>query len=221
MALPSGPGFEMTVNFFGPLPVTLRGITCILSSTDRVSRRADMLATPAADFTAEGIVNVLILTNWYVALWGMPTQHSLGRWPPALLETFARCSPAFFGVRKIAASFCCHNGNGGVEHVNFAMAQMLVVVVNEHQIDWGAQLRCVELACNDSVSAATGLASNEVHIGKLSNASGSLDIRGSPTISSHIATWRPTVSNALAISSWWGHRGDVGGALDEFISPPP
>ena len=47
------------------------------------------------------------------------------------------------------------------------MAQMLAMVVNERQDDWDLQLRHVEFAYNSSVSAVTGLALNEVHMGRL------------------------------------------------------
>ena len=41
------------------------------------------------------------------------------------------------------------------------------IVCNEHQNDMGAHLSHVEYVYNNSASAATGLASNEVHIGRL------------------------------------------------------
>ena len=44
---------------------------------------------------------------------------------------------------------------------------MLSMVCNEHQNNWDAHLLHVEYAYNNSISAATGLASNEVHIGRL------------------------------------------------------
>lgn len=48
------------------------------------------------------------------------------------------------------------------------MAQMLAIVVNETQHDGDdIQLHHVEFAYNSSDSAATGLAPNEVHIGRL------------------------------------------------------
>ena len=47
------------------------------------------------------------------------------------------------------------------------MAQMLAMVCNEHQNDWDVHLPHVEYAYNNSVSAATGLAPNEVHMGRL------------------------------------------------------
>ena len=47
------------------------------------------------------------------------------------------------------------------------MAQMLAVVVNELQNDRDEQFRHVEVEYNNSVGAATGLTSNEVHMGRL------------------------------------------------------
>ena len=59
------------------------------------------------------------------------------------------------------------SGNGGVERVNHIMAQMLAMVCNEHQNDWGIHLPHVEHAYNNFVIAATGLAQNEVYVGRL------------------------------------------------------
>ena len=47
------------------------------------------------------------------------------------------------------------------------MAQMLALVVNERQDDWDLRLPHIEFAYNNSGSAATGLAPNEVHMGIL------------------------------------------------------
>ena len=71
------------------------------------------------------------------------------------------------GVRKLATSSYHPNCNGGVERVNRSMAQMLDMVVNERQDDWDLHLPHVEFAYNNSVSAATGLAPNEVHMGRI------------------------------------------------------
>ena len=51
--------------------------------------------------------------------------------------------------------------------MNHTMAQMLAMVVNELQNNWDVQLPHVEFAYNNSVSAATGLAPNEVHMGRV------------------------------------------------------
>ena len=67
MPRPEGSGIAVSVYYFGPLPVTPRGNTYILLFTDRFSRRADMYAVTAAEFTAEGTADILI--NRYISLW--------------------------------------------------------------------------------------------------------------------------------------------------------
>ena len=57
------------------------------------------------------------------------------------------------------------------------MAQMLAMVVNERRGDWDWLLPHVEYASNNSVSAATSLAQNEVYIGRLSRLSLTIFIR--------------------------------------------
>ena len=44
---------------------------------------------------------------------------------------------------------------------------MLAMVVNEQQDDWDLRLPHLQFAYNNSVSAATGLAPEEVHMGRL------------------------------------------------------
>ena len=51
--------------------------------------------------------------------------------------------------------------------MNHTMVQMLGMVVNESQTDWGSQLPHVEFAYTNSVSAVTGFAPSEVHMGRL------------------------------------------------------
>ena len=60
MLLSEGPSVVVSVDFFGPLPVTPRGSTYILLFTNRFSRRADMFPVTAAEFTAEGTANILV-----------------------------------------------------------------------------------------------------------------------------------------------------------------
>ena len=50
----------VSVDYFGPLPVTPRGNTYILLFTDPVSRRADMFPVNAALFTEESTANILV-----------------------------------------------------------------------------------------------------------------------------------------------------------------
>ena len=162
--LPNSPGISISVDYFGPLPTTARGNSYILLFTDRFSRRADMFAVTAAEFTAEGTANILV--NRFIPLWGCPSTLLSDNG----LQFCAQLALAVYkllGVHKLTTSAYHPSGNGGVERVNHTMAQMLAMVCNEHQNDWDAHLPHVEYAYNNSVNAATGLAPNEVHIGRL------------------------------------------------------
>ena len=70
-------------------------------------------------------------------------------------------------VQRLTISTYSLSGNSGVERAYCTMAKTLAIVCNEHPNDWNAHLSRVKYACNSSASAATGLASNEVHIGGL------------------------------------------------------
>ena len=94
----------------------------------------------------------------------MSAQHTLGQRPPAFLKA---CRLKLLGVWKIATSSYNSNGIGGMERVNHAMAQLLAMVVNGLQDNWDEQLPHVEVAYKNSVSTATGLAPNEVHMSRL------------------------------------------------------
>ena len=96
----------------------------------------------------------------------MPTQHTLGQRPPVLLKP-SQAVYRLLGVRKIATSSYHPNGNGGVERINHTMVPKLAMLVNELENNWDEQLPHVKLGYNKSVSAATGLAPNEVHMGRL------------------------------------------------------
>ena len=153
-----------TVDYFGPLPVTQQGSTYTLLFTDRFSRRADMFPVTAAEFTAEGTANILV--NQCIPLWGCPRTILLGNG----LQSCSKLSQAVYqrlGVRTLATNSHHPNCNGGIERVDHTMAQMLAMVVNERQDDWDSQLPYVEFAYNNSVSAATGLAPSEIHMGRL------------------------------------------------------
>ena len=130
MPLPEGPGVSVSVDCFGPLPVTPRGNTYILLFTDRFSRRVDMFPVTAAEFTAEGTAHILV--NQYIPVWGCPRTILSDNG----LQFYSKLSQAVYqllGVRKLATSSYHLNCNGGVERVNHTMAQMLAMVVNERQ----------------------------------------------------------------------------------------
>ena len=118
-ALPEGPGVVVSVDFFGPLPVTPRGNTYVMLITDRFSRRADMFPVTAAEFIAEGTANILV--NKY---------NSIRRCPRTILSEnglyfCSKLSQAVYhllGVCKLVTSSYHPYGNGGVERVHHTMA---------------------------------------------------------------------------------------------------
>ena len=167
LPLPEGPGVAVSVDYFGPLPVTSRGNTYILLLTDRFNHWADMFPVTAAEFTAEGTANILVNLNQYIPLWGYPrtilSEHGL-----QFCSKLSQAVYQLLGMHKLDTSSYHPNCNGSVERVNHTMAQMLAMIVNERQDDWDLHLPHVEFAYNNSVSAVTGLAPNEVHMGRLS-----------------------------------------------------
>ena len=70
LSLRNGPGITVSVDYFGPLPLTPRGKPYICLFTDRFGRRADMYAVEAAQFTTAGTADILV--NQYIPLWGCP-----------------------------------------------------------------------------------------------------------------------------------------------------
>ena len=132
MPLPEGSRVAVSFDYFGPLPVTPRGNTCILLFTDRFSRRADMFPVTAAKFTAEGTANILV--NQYIPLWGFPrtilSDNGL-QFCSKLLQAVSQ----LLDVHKLGTSAYHPNCNGGIERVNHTMAQMLAMVVNERHDD--------------------------------------------------------------------------------------
>ena len=98
MLLPEGPGIAVSVDYVGPLPVTRRGNTYILLFTDRFSRRADMYAVTAAEFTAEGTANIFI--NRYI-----PSGDARAAYSQTTASSFApslrRRSTSFLAFGKL------------------------------------------------------------------------------------------------------------------------
>ena len=123
-----------------------------------------MFRTTATEFTAEGTANILV--NQYIPLWGCPRTILSDNGLQFLLQDF-QAVYQLLGVRRLATSSYHPNGNGRVERANHNMAHMLAMVVNERQNDRDLHLPNVEFAYNNLVSAAMGLAPNEVHMGRL------------------------------------------------------
>ena len=128
MPLPSGPGQIVSVDYFGPLPMTQNGNKHILLYTDRFSRHIAAYAVTQDERAAEGTAQIFV--EKYVSLWRCP--HTLSSDNGS--EFVARLSLAIYKlmrIRKIATTAFHPKSNGGVERVNQSLAQMLSLVTSE------------------------------------------------------------------------------------------
>ena len=91
-----------------------------------------MFAVTAAEFTAEGTINILV--NRFIPLWGCPSTL-LSDNGLQFCAQLATTVYKLLGVHKLTASAYHPGGNGGVECVNHNIAHMLAMVCNEHQND--------------------------------------------------------------------------------------
>ena len=162
--LPSGPGQIVSVEYFGPLPITRNGNKHKLLYTDRFSRHVAAYAMTQEERTAEATARIFV--EQYISLWGCP--HTLLSDNGS--EFVARLSLAMYKLmrtRKIATAAFHPKTNGGVERVNHSLAQMLSLVISEQQDDWDKWLPYEGQAYNNSVSTATGLGPNDIHLGRM------------------------------------------------------
>ena len=123
--LPNSPGISVIVDYFGPLPTTARRNSYILLFTDRFSRRADMFAVTAAEFTAQCNANIAV--NCFILLWGRLSTLL----PDNGFQLCAQLATAVYkllGVHKLTTSAYHTSGNGSVERVSHTLAQILAMV---------------------------------------------------------------------------------------------
>ena len=146
MPLPSGPGQIVSVDYFGPLPITQNGNKHILLCTDRFSRHIAAYAATQDERTAEGTARIFV--EQYIPLWGCCYTLLSDNGP----EFVARLSLVIYKlmrIRKIATAASHPKSNGGVERVNHSPAQILSLVIIEQQDDWDEWLPYVVQAYNN------------------------------------------------------------------------
>ena len=132
LPLPNGPGITISGDYFGPLPLTPRGNVQILLFTDRFSRRADMFAVSAENFTAAGITDILL--NKYIPVRGCPVAL-LSDNDQQFISKLATIVYDRVGIHKVNTSTYHPCTNDGVERVNHVLALVLSTVGNEKKAD--------------------------------------------------------------------------------------
>ena len=165
MPLPSGPGQIVSVDYFGPLPITRNGNKHILLYTDRFSRHIAPYAVTQDERTAEGTARIFMAQ--YIFLWGCPHALLSDNNGSEFVASLSLAIYKLMRFRKKTTLAFHPKSNGGVERVNHSLAQMLSLVISKQQDDWDEWLPHVVQAYNNSVSAATGLAPNEIHLGRM------------------------------------------------------
>ena len=123
-----------------------------------------MYVVAAAQFTAAGTADILV--NQYITLWGCPVTLISGN-GMKFTSKISVVLYELFGINKTNTSSYDPCTNGGIERVNHTAALMISMGCNEQQDNWDALLSHIEAAYNNSVNASTGLAPNEVHMGRL------------------------------------------------------
>ena len=135
MPLPSGPDQIVSVEYFGPLPITLNGnkhiLLLIVLYTDRFSRHIAAYAVTQDERTSGRTARIFV--EQYIPLWECP--HALLSDNGS--EFVARLSLAIYKlmrIRKIATTAFHPKSNGGVERVNHSLAQMISLVTSERVV---------------------------------------------------------------------------------------
>ena len=109
MPLPKGLRVAVGVDYFGPLPVTPRSNTYVLSFTNRSSRRSDSFPVAPAGITEEGTANILV--NQYIP-WQACPRIILSDNGLVFCSKISQAVYQLLGVHKPANRSCHSNAAG-------------------------------------------------------------------------------------------------------------
>ena len=163
LPLPSGPGQMVAFDFLGPLPRTNQENEHVLLVVDLLSIHAEGYALSADEKTTQGCAAKLV--HDYIPRRGCPHSFLSDR-GPELVSTVCREIFRMLGAVKRFTSSAHAQTNGTVERLNHTLCQMLSHLIADNQTNWDELLLHAITAHNNSVGRGTGLAPNEVHIGR-------------------------------------------------------
>ena len=130
---------------------------------DLFSRHAEGYALSADEKPTQGCAAKLV--HHYIPRWGCPHTFLSDR-GPEFVSTVCREIFRMLGAVKRVTSSAHAQTNGMVERLNHILCQMLSHLIADNQTNWDELLLHDIAAHNNSVSRGTGLAPNEVHIGR-------------------------------------------------------
>ena len=163
LPLPGGPGEMVSFDYLGKLPKTQKGNEYVFLIVDLFSRHAEGYAITAAEKSAKGCAYILV--NSYIPRWGTPHTFLSDRGAEFTNDVCRNVFRMLGAVKKFTSSMHPQT-NGMVERLNHTLCQMLSYLVVDNQTDWDEMLPHAVSAHNNNVSRGTGLAPNQVHIGR-------------------------------------------------------
>ncbi len=163
LPLPIKPGQVVAFDYLGPLPKTDIGNEFVFLIVDLFSRHAEGYALSKELKDSKGFVSILV--NEYIPRWGCPHTWLSDRGPEFATGVAKGVYKMLGTVKKFTSSYHPQT-NGMVERLNHTVCQMLAHLIVDNQKDWDVMLGHVVAAHNNNVSRGTGLAPNQIHIGR-------------------------------------------------------
>ena len=152
LPVPEGIWEDITMDFVGPLPETVRGKDFILVVVDRLSKMSHFLPCKT-DIDATGVAELFVDRVW--SLHGLPKSivtdrgsQFVNQWNAALMQ--------LIGTKHFVSSSYHPETDGQTERTNRVLCEMLRHYVNAKHDDWDILLPIVEFAYNNAYSTVTG-----------------------------------------------------------------
>ena len=153
----------VSFDILGPLPEKKNVNKYILLIKNLFSRHAEPYALSAEEKTAKGCASKL--ANEYVTTWGCPKLLLSDRGAEVTVQVAKQVYAILGSKKRLSSAFHPHT-NGCVERLNHTVCQMLSHVVSSRHNDCDEYLLQLVYAHNNHISRVTGLAPNEVHVGR-------------------------------------------------------
>ena len=162
LPVPSGIWEDISMDFIGPLPKTVRLNDFILVVVDRLSKMAHFLPCKKS-IDGPGVAALFVDKVW--SMHGLPKSIVTDR-GTQFLNSFNKALTKLIGTRHAVSSAYHPETDGQTERVNRILNEMLRHYTNARYDDWDLQLPLCEFAHNNARSSATGMSPFYVCYGK-------------------------------------------------------